>query len=857
MKLTWAAAAWLAGLGIASRWYDADPYLPLILAALALVAGAMLKLSGVRAGPLLLLGVCLLGIWRYEDFQDEPAALLPENSAAASLQGRISSDPEATGGRIKFTLEPVATAGQPPEQAQAAQAAPSATLPTNTAATILVYAIPGPGLAELRSPPYFRYGDFVELSGRLQRPQPIEGFDYPAYLESKGIAAVLWAETASLLKESDGALPAASGLAAFSEGVRGGVYGIRRILSRSLEVSLPPEQAALAQALLLGIRGQLPQEVTDNFRNTGTSHLLAISGLHLGILLLMVVGVLQRTLGKHTPAPLLLTLALVWLYVLLSGASPSVIRAAIMGSVYLAALGLGRPRESLLPALALSASAMTAVSPALAAQISFQLSFAAMAGIALALPWQEAAGKALSQRLSSLSGGWGPVAGSLLGWAAAGMVVSAAATLVTLPLVLLYFHHFPVAGIPATLLATPLLPLSLVAAGAVALLGTVHSALGQLAGLVGAIPLAGLLYLVEWIPNWTIAVKLEDSRLSWAWYGILLAALVATDTRAYRRAVATRLAGIRSDSVDAGSVALAGIRVGADRMAVFLSVAILLAGALAYGIVQYVEGRDGRLYVHFLDVGQGDGILIETPGGIQALVDGGPDYDSATLAAGKILPYWDRSLDLVMATHLDADHSRGLVKILDNYRVGRVFVGDAGRDSPLYPEWAAALARGGHDAIALTAGQRVNLDEGVSLTILHPPEVRLRGPAWDSNNNSLALKLEYGEVSFLLTGDIESEAERHLVRRSASLESDVLKVGHHGSKSSTSPSFLAAVNPRWAVISAGAGNQYGHPHDDVVSLLEEAVGAAGIFDTASHGAISFSTDGRRLWVTTERQPEGG
>jgi competence protein ComEC len=251
-------------------------------------------------------------------------------------------------------------------------------------------------------------------------------------------------------------------------------------------------------------------------------------------------------------------------------------------------------------------------------------------------------------------------------------------------------------------------------------------------------------------------------------------------------------------------------------------------------------------------VGQGDATFIITPGGEQILVDGGPEFGGAARALSQRLPPWDRSLDLVALTHLDADHSRGLLRVLESYKTGAVIAGRPDLDSHLYPQWHKAVQQGGHRLAHLSAGQELALEEGVTLTALHPPSVPRRGPAWDSNNNSLVLRLSYGEISFLLTGDIEEEAERYLARAARSLQSDVLKVGHHGSNSSTTAAFLRAVKPRWAVISAGEGNQYGHPHPSVVGRLEEAVGESNVFSTATQGDIRFTTDGQRLWVETER-----
>ena len=233
-------------------------------------------------------------------------------------------------------------------------------------------------------------------------------------------------------------------------------------------------------------------------------------------------------------------------------------------------------------------------------------------------------------------------------------------------------------------------------------------------------------------------------------------------------------------------------------------------------------------------------------------MDGGPGVDGATRAlAGPLYP-WDRSLDLVAATHLDTDHSRGLLRVLETYRVDMVATGPPDPESSLYPQWQKAVAQNRHQVTHLSSGQTIPLEEGITLEVLHPPSVALRGPAWDSNNNSLVLRLTYGAISFLLTGDIEAEAEGHLARAAPSLQADVLKAGHHGSNSSTTAAFLRAVQPRWAVISAGQDNQYGHPHPEVMARLEAVVGRGAVFSTAEQGTIQFSTDGQRLWLETER-----
>lgn len=205
----------------------------------------------------------------------------------------------------------------------------------------------------------------------------------------------------------------------------------------------------------------------------------------------------------------------------------------------------------------------------------------------------------------------------------------------------------------------------------------------------------------------------------------------------------------------------------------------------------------------------------------------------------------------MVLTHLDADHSRGLLEVLDRFDVSGVLVGISDPANSLYPQWQAALDRAEVPVIPVLRGHRIQLEEGVLLEVLHPTAIRLESSGSDANNG-LVLRLVYGDVSFLLTGDIEAEAERQLMAGQQELPSRVLKVGHHGSKTSTSPGFLRRVNPDLAVISAGVDNRYGHPNPEVVSRLEEFLGADALYRTDLQGTVEVITDGKTLEVVTER-----
>jgi competence protein ComEC len=259
---------------------------------------------------------------------------------------------------------------------------------------------------------------------------------------------------------------------------------------------------------------------------------------------------------------------------------------------------------------------------------------------------------------------------------------------------------------------------------------------------------------------------------------------------------------------------------------------------------------DDNLRVSFLDVGEGDAILVQK-GSQQVLIDGGPSPQAINLALGRQMPFWDRTIDLLVLTHPHQDHLAGLVEVLHRYHVGQVLYPDLDDPSPMYEEWLSLIKEKGIQVTIARAGQ-VALGDGAVMKVLSPQATLLAGTESDIDNNGLVLRLSTGDISFLFTADIMREAEWGLVARRADLTSTILKVAHYGSDTSTSPEFLAVVNPRVAVISCGADNKFGHPSNGVVSRLEQKLGAGNIYRTDKDGTIEFTTDGERLWVRVER-----
>ena len=269
---------------------------------------------------------------------------------------------------------------------------------------------------------------------------------------------------------------------------------------------------------------------------------------------------------------------------------------------------------------------------------------------------------------------------------------------------------------------------------------------------------------------------------------------------------------------------------------------LLLAGtvvALVFSLSSPAErgsGGDDRLRIHFLDVGQGDATFIEAPGGVQVLIDGGPN-DAVLRELGREMSFFDRHIDLVVATHPDADHIGGLIDVLRRYQVDTILISGKEHDTPTAETFARAVENEGATVIRARAGQRFSLSASTTLEVLFPAGDTSE---MESNTASVVLLLDHHDIEALLTGDAPARIEEYLVEvYGTTLQSEILKVGHHGSDTSSSPEFLETVAPQYAVISAGRKNRYGHPHPEVLTRLS----GTEVFGTYEEGTITLLSDG--------------
>ena len=808
MTLLAVASAFLLGVYLGDR-LDPSVSVLLLFTSGALFVALFLKRSGRPVLPAIFALFVVIGCLRTAVMTDTTAELAGYHTQSSiQVEGLVLDDAGPVGAAMRFPLHV--------ERVLAEDGW------VEVEGTALVTAGRSEQAVERRDPPHIRYGDRLRLEGLLAAPPELDDFDYPAYLTRQGIGSVMSFPSVNILGEGEGGR------------FRTALFGVRRSLHTSLGKSTPEPEASLGQALLLGMRDTIPDAVLDDFRATGTSHLLAISGLHVGILLALALPVSARVFGRRRSLYLIVPLVAVWLYAVLAGLSPSVVRASIMGTVYLAALALGRPR-SILPALGLAAAVMVAVSPNILWSVSFQLSFAAMAGIAtLADP--------VSRKLQGFFGVSDTEgAASRLPVRAVAVAVgtSAAAILATMPLTAFYFQQVSLVGLPTTLVTLPMLPFALVFHALTGILGLVLQPLGTAFGWLawGATTyIVQVVYLAAKFPVASFETGRIAPVLVLGYYGMGVVWFVA------QRVGVVADFGRRVEQ-------LARARPGLS-MTRWLAIPIGLAAVLIWTAA--LTNEDGRLHVVFADVDNGDSVLIVSPSGRQVLVDGGPEAQDATRLLGSALPFWDRSLDVVVLTHGHADHLTGLLDVLRRYDVGHVVEREASYATPGYVGWRQAVGDEGTVVTQARAGYVIDLGDGATIEVLHPTEALMTGTDSDLNNASIVLRVVYGDVSFLLTGDIFVEAEREMLSRGVDVRSTVIKIPHHGSRSSSSREFVEQVGPSVAVISVGADNRFGHPHAETLDVLEEYAPEARVMTTRDHGAIRFVTDGTTLSVKTER-----
>ncbi len=672
-------------------------------------------------------------------------------------------------------------------------------------------------LTVIGEPPDAAYGDEIRGTFRLRRPRRFDNpgaFDYPAYLATQGITLEGWTrEPVEVVRASRGST------------ILGAVFDMRSLLLRRLDAAMPPPEAGLLKATVLGDRSGLTPEMNQAFLDSGTYHILAISGLNVSILAGTLFG-LFRLLRASPRLAAGASVLLVTLYAALAGASASVIRAAVMTDTYLLAVILDR-RGDVSNSLALSALALLWWNPRFLFDVGFQLTYLATLGILLVLPRSAAAMAVLPRPLR---------------WPLESVVITLAATAMTLPVLASTFNRVAPVGVLANL---PIVPLS----GLITALGTAASALLLVTP-------SGFPWLNH-LNGWLVDLLFGIARWFAAWPWSTLRVYTPTPgmlVTFYALGAAWLLAASPATARD-----------GQERHGHWARWLALLCGLLLVLQVMLklypLEGNP-RVRMTLLDVGQGEAIFLELPGRRRMLVDvGGVPGDRFDIGARVVTPFllheWVGHLDVLALTHPQTDHIGGAPAILRGFSVGEVWSGDTPSASVTFL-WIQEYLRARRiPHRILSAGSPPVRWGDATIEILHPPSGMMRVPQRGggspsrSNDASLVFRVVLGDQAALLTGDIEREGEAALLREDGAIRAQVLKVPHHGSRTSSAVAFIAAVRPDVALVSVGYRNRFNHPHPEVVDRYR----AQGIrlLRTDLNGAlrVGMTRAGVRAWGRRE------
>ncbi|MHA6530414.1 ComEC/Rec2 family competence protein [Paenibacillus sp. BAC0078] len=816
-------------------------------------------------------GLALIAAALYWEWNEgRNVSLLPEalghsaaelNESYVQAEGVITSPVERDGDRVDFTvkLSQLGASGEGEHPQEGAQKREG-----QVAGELIAVQIKLQAEAEIATAAKWRRGDQVVLKGQLVQPAEARnfgGFDYREYLLTKRIHWLIKGEGVESVQASPPASWRLSSILRWNDAARAA-------LGAEMDRLFQEPHGGYMKGLVLGIQDALDEETFKQFSQLGLTHILAISGMHVAVYVGVILFLLRRCRLTRETA-LTITVILVPVYVLLSGAGPSIVRAGIMSMIALLAARFGLLKDGM-NILAAAALIMLVWNPYLLLSVSFQLSFLVTAGLMVYMPLAA------------------PLLRRLPRWLGSAVSVTLIAQLVSFPLTIYYFNQFSLLSFAANLVFVPFITFLVLPLGTLALLlGRLWNAAAGVSAQITELLNNATFGAVEWMNGFSGGVLIWSSpSLLWiCLYYLLLYGLLYSLKRRYEVRLAPQamedetkpLAELDQPHGAGGRSLGGGIWSGARGKALpmpfQMPVAQRWTGPAAFlctaGIAlllyrgYYAENLGGAGAISYLDVGQGDSILISTPGGAHILVDGGGTVSFGKkeewrirrspfeVGAKTLLPLLKQRgihrLDAVILTHGDQDHAGGLQAVLEGMPVSTLLFNGTLADREPYRKLMGTALAAGVRLYPVQQGMALAPDEDTELTF-HWPEPQTAGEPIlpevdDQNHESVVFRLQMNSRSFLFTGDMDKAAEETILAdgRQAGIGAgqpiDVLKAAHHGSKTATSAAWLDFWNPSAAVISAGVNNLYGHPNAEVLDRL--AAGRTAVYRTDLHGEIQM------------------
>jgi competence protein ComEC len=670
-----------------------------------------------------------------------------------------------------------------------------------------------------------RYGYQVRLNTKIYHPHNFHNpgsFDYEGYLRRKGVLVTGYVRDGDSIEIVS---------------TERGNFLLRRFdrwregIEHFLDANTSPPGRGMLKALLIGERGEIPPEIREDFIAAGAVHILAISGLHLGIIVTLIFfaikGILklsERVLLRYDIRKIaaLATFPPLLAYILITGFPISTIRAGIMASCFLGAILINRQRNTL-NTLAFAAFIILLASPTSLWDPSFQLSFSSVLGIIIITPhlYRFLFPQDPLTLLTPKRGEKFKRAISL------SFIASFAAIVVTSPIVDFHFHRCSTMGLVSNAIIIPIVGLGVLPLGLLSL------------PLIPIFPSGGAL--------------LVQAAAALAQWGIRAMELIASLPFAARYLPGPTM--LEMILIYAFIASILWIKwPGIKKLALALILVLAVLDLSYWGLRGYATNE---LKATFLDVGQGDCALVEFPRGKRMLIDGGGLYGDFDVGENVVAPFlWKRRIlevDYLVVSHPEPDHYKGLLFIAQHFDPREFWHNGLTSPASTYKELLKVIKKKGIRMVKVEDGFARSI-RGVTVEALHPAEgwppggERKRG--W-TNNNSLVLRITFGGHTFLFTGDIEKEAETKLLRDDKKLRAHVLKVPHHGSKTSSTYYFVREVSPQYAIFPLGYKNIYHFPNRRVVGRYEEL--GCQILRTDLDGAITVTSDGKELRLKTYRE----
>ncbi|MCF7796194.1 MAG: DNA internalization-related competence protein ComEC/Rec2 [Lentisphaeria bacterium] len=651
----------------------------------------------------------------------------------------------------------------------------------------------------LKEPLPVEPGDTLSGRGVFRKPLPRANpmdFDFRAYLEQKQVFWLLYPPRDHIWQIRP---DSSRSFQQIIQRYRTGIAGF-------LRERVPGQPGYLLSALILGLRNEVDEEIIQWFSNTGVIHVLAVSGLHVGyvtLILFVILGFFRLPYRMQV----LGTILGLGIYSLLTGGAPSVLRASTMAGLYLWGTTLER-KVDLYNLLGAAAVGMLLITPNQLWRVGFQLSFAAVFSIAYFYP-----------RLKALlPDPWQKVLGAhtWLTYTVDLFLVSLAAQIGTLPFTIAYFHKIPIVGLMANLVVIPLIGVIVALGFALLLLGSWIPLIGGWWAALLTLLLEILVKFVEFLQSLPLAyVDIQPIHFGWLLLFILSSLVLFSNWR--RKGMA------------------------------LISTGLVLANFLVW---RPVFQAPQPLTMAFLNVGQGDGVVVQTPGSEVMVIDCGLRFGGKDMGADVLGPYLnylgEDTIDLMILSHPHNDHVGGAPWLLRHFPVKQVWQAAYDYDSFTYHEIQHLIDSLEIPVIYPLAGDIDSSFAPVYLRVLAPDSTVITNPPSVTNDASITFQLLFGELRVIFTGDAEHGSEYRQTRYKDLLRADIIKVPHHGSRTSSTSDFVNWVQSDWAVISVGRGNKFRHPASVTVARYEQL--PATVLRTDIHQAVIFQSDGEKIWL---------